>query len=106
MTRIIPAVVGLAVMLAPELATAKLSCYPLKQIRNALEAQYGDKPLFTGREAEGIEYRLYVNAQTGSWTWIGIPAGTALGCLIFAGRPARIPVRATPLSQSAPRAQF
>jgi hypothetical protein len=106
MTRIIPAVIGLVIALTPDLAAAKLSCYPLKQIENALEAEYGDQPIFTGREAGGIEYRLYVNAQTGSWTWIGIPVGTFLGCLIFDGRAARVPVLATPPSQSVPKVQF
>jgi len=106
MTRIIPAMAGLAVALAPQLAAAKLSCYPLKQIEQALKAEYGEKPHFTGREAEGIAYRLYVNAQTGNWSWIGVPAGTELGCIIFAGRTQRGPASATPSGQPTPEAQF
>jgi hypothetical protein len=69
-------------------AQAKLACYHLKQIEQALGAEYGEKQTFAGREAktgEAIEYRLYVNAETGSWSWVGIPAGTEVGCLIFAG---------------------
>ena len=70
-------------------AEAKLACYHLKQIEHALEAEYGEKQRFTGHEAKSgaaaVEYRLYVNAETGSWTWVGIPAGSEMGCLIFGG---------------------
>ena len=105
MTRILPALAGLAVAFAPHWAAAKFSCYPLKQIEQTLHAEYGEKPHFTGRESEGIEYRLYVNADTGSWSWIGIPVGSDLACLIFAGRTPRGPT-AAPSRQSAPEAQF
>lgn len=96
-------------------AHAKLACYHLKQIEQALEAEYGEKPAFTGRESktgESIEYRLYVNAETGSWSWVGIPAGTEVGCLVFAGtmpnKPGK-PESGNPGSaapSSAPQAQF
>ena len=86
MKRIIATLAGLAVVLSPQLAAAKLACYPLAQIEQTLGAEYGEKRQFSGRETEGIEYRLYVNARTGSWSWVGIPVGTQVGCLIFAGK--------------------
>ena len=86
MNRIIASLAGLTVALAPQLAAAKLACYPLAQIEQALVSEYGEKRQFSGRETEGLEYRLYVNPQTGSWSWVGVPAGTQIGCLIFAGK--------------------
>ena len=82
------AATALTALAAAAPAQAKLACYHLAQIEQALGAEYGEKQAFAGREAktgESIEYRLYVNAETGSWSWVGIPAGTQMGCLIFAG---------------------
>jgi len=94
---------------APSAAEAKLACYHLKQIEQSLEAQYGEKPQFTGREAKsgesGVEYRLYVNAETGSWSWVGIPAGTEVGCLIFGGTMPDRPAKPA-ASPATPQAQF
>ena len=99
-------VLGFAFALAPQLALAKLACYPLTQIEAALDADYGETRHFAGREAEGIEYRLYVNARTGSWSWVGIPSGTQVGCLIFAGSGDTAIPRAAPAPASPPEAQF
>src|SRR5262249_13119439 len=86
MKRFLITAAGLVPALLSQPAAAKLSCYPLAQIEQALHAEYGEMRRFTGRESTGIEYRLYVNAKTGSWSWIGIPAGAKIACLIFAGR--------------------
>jgi hypothetical protein len=80
---------GVGLLLAPQGAAAKLACYPLDRIEAALGAEYGERRQFAGRESEGVEYRLYVNGETGSWSWIGIPAGTQIGCLLFAGNVKR-----------------
>src|SRR5262245_26866778 len=98
--------IALAFSLAPGAALAKLSCYPLTQIESVLDAGYGEVRHFSGRETTGIEYRLYVNAKTGSWSWIGIPAGTQVGCLIFAGSADDALPRPTPAPASPPEAQF
>lgn len=103
MKRILATAACSAAVFTPQLAEAKLSCYPLAQIERALDSEYGEMRRFAGKETTGIEYRLYVNAKTGSWSWIGIPAGAEVGCLIFAGRtndalPADPP--------SAPQARF
>jgi len=97
-------VIGIAVALAPEAASAKLACYPLAQIERALDADYGETRHFTGHESTGIEYRLYVNAKTGNWSWVGIPAGTEVGCLIFAGT--RDDAKPAPAPAAPPEAQF
>lgn len=104
MNRILAFAVGFASLLAPQLAAAKLSCYPLAQIERALDSEYGEMRRFAGKEATGIEYRLYVNAKTGSWSWIGIPAGAEVGCLIFAGRTNEAPPADPPAGP--PEAQF
>lgn len=114
LTAFAAAVFAAAVFAAAAPAQAKLACYHLKQIAQALESEYGEKQQFTGREAktgETIEYRLYINAETGSWSWVGIPAGTEIGCLIFAGtipekpgKPGAAAPSATP--STAPQAQF
>jgi hypothetical protein len=107
MKRILVSALGLAVASAPQLAMAKLTCYPLTQIERALDAEYGEMRRFSGREATGIEYRLYVNGKTGSWSWIGIPAGTGVGCLIFAGNADEdMPGIDPPAPTSPPQAQF
>jgi hypothetical protein len=107
MKRILASTIGFAFVLLPELAQAKLSCYPLAQIEQALDAEYGESRRFSGHESTGIEYRLYVNAKTGSWSWIGIPAGAQVGCLIFAGRAEANPPRLDPPRPvSPPQAQF
>jgi len=95
---------ALALAIAPATASAKLSCYPLAQIESALDSEYGEMRQFTGKEEAGIEYRLYVNAKTGSWSWIGIPKGTEVGCLIFAGRNDAAGPSTRP--SSPPQAQF
>ena len=103
MKRILASAVALAAALAPQVALAKLACYPLAQFEQALDVEYGEMRRFAGKEPTGIEYRLYVNAKTGSWSWIGIPAGAEVGCLIFAGRADEAP----PAKPSAPpQAQF
>jgi hypothetical protein len=104
MSRILFAAAGAAALLAPQLAEAKLSCYPLAQIERALDSEYGEMRSFAGKETTGIEYRLYVNAKTGSWSWIGIPAGAEIGCLIFAGRTNEAPPTTPP--RAPPQAQF
>ena len=104
MNRIIASLAGLTIALSPELAAAKLACYPLAQIEQALGSEYGEKRQFSGRESEGVEYRLYVNAETGSWSWVGIPAGTQIGCLIFAGKGLPETPGSEPSSQPSPPA--
>jgi hypothetical protein len=104
MKRLLALAIGFAVAVPPLPASANLACYPLTQIEQALDSEYGEMRRFSGKEATGIEYRLYVNARTGSWSWIGIPAGAGIGCLIFAGR-ADAPPPAEPPAQ-APQAQF
>ena len=100
-------VIGLTLGLWPQVAPATLSCYPLTEIERALDAEYGEVRHFTGSESTGIEYRLYVNAKTGSWSWIGIPAGAKVGCLIFAGRSVDAPLRMnSPAPAAPPEAQF
>ena len=107
MKRIIASLAGLAVALSPQLAAAKLTCYPLAQIEQSLGSEFGEKRQFSGRETEGIEYRLYVNAQTGSWSWVGIPVGTQIGCLIFAGKgQPDLPASETSVQPARPGAQF
>jgi hypothetical protein len=94
-----------ASLFAAHAAEAKLACYPLKQIEKALGTEYGEKQQFAGREesaeAKTVEYRLYVNAETGSWSWVGIPAGGEIGCLIFAGKMPE--TRANPEPTATPR---
>ncbi len=105
MTRILASATALAIAALPQLALAKPSCYPLAQIEQALDSEYGEARRFSGNESTGIEYRLYVNATTGSWSWIGIPAGTKVGCLIFAGSAdTELPLPKPPASS--PEAQF
>lgn len=104
MNRIIASLAGLTIVLSPELAAAKLACYPLAQIEQALGSEYGEKRQFSGRESEGVEYRLYVNAATGSWSWVGIPSGTRIGCLIFAGTGLPESPGSEPSSQPSPPA--
>jgi len=108
MNRIVVALLaGLTIALSPQLAAAKLACHPLAQMEQALGSDYGEKRQFSGRESEGIEYRLYVNAETGSWSWVGIPAGTQIGCLIFAGKGQPESPASEPSAQpSPPAAQF
>jgi hypothetical protein len=98
--------VGLALGVAPQMAAAKLACYPLDKLEQALGAEYGERPQFAGRESEGVEYRLYVNARTGSWSWVGIPAGTKIGCLIFAGKAHESMPALEPRAKPEPPAQF
>lgn len=86
MKRILAFSIGLAGAFSPQIAEAKLACYPLAHIERALDAEYGESRRFAGKAGTGIEFRLYVNAKTGTWSWIGIPAGAEVGCLIFAGR--------------------
>ena len=105
MKRIVAAAIGVAIAALPLPAMAKLACYPLTQIERALDSEYGEMRRFAGKEATGIEYRLYVNARTGSWSWIGIPAGAGIGCLIFAGGADAPPPAAEP-SVPSPQAQF
>lgn len=99
---------ALCIVLAAPAAEAKLSCYPLKQVEQALGTEYGERQSFSGRdaagEASGVEYRLYVNADTGSWTWVGIPAGSEIGCLIFAGKIQEAPGKSDVSVAPAPRA--
>ncbi len=104
MKSVLAAVLGIsAAMSLPQAAHAKLSCYPLAQIERALDTEYGEMRRFSGKESTGIEYRLYVNDKTGTWSWIGIPAGAAVGCLIFAGKGDAMPPSAAP---NTPQAQF
>jgi len=106
MKRILASAIGFAVALPSSAALAKLSCYPLTQIEQALDAEYGEMRRFTGHETTGIEYRLYVNAKTGSWSWVGIPSGTKVGCLIFAGKADQAPPHLPPAPSAGPQAQF
>lgn len=106
MRRILASAIGLVIAAAPQWAAAKLTCYPLTQIERALDSEYGEMRRFSGRESTGIEYRLYINAKTGSWSWIGIPAGAAVGCLIFAGRADEEMPSLAPAPASPPQAQF
>ena len=114
MKKIVIPLTLLAFAAAPGAASARLACYPLKQIEQALHTEYGEKQQFAGRDvdrgadgAEGAEYRLYVNGETGSWSWVGIPAGADVGCLIFSGRmPAGPSTTETPEKRSPPLAQF
>ena len=107
MKRISALAASLAIALSPQLAAAKLVCYPLTQIEQALDVEYGEMQQFSGRESTGIEYRLYVNAKTGSWSWVGIPAGAKVGCLIFIGRAEDMLPRTQPPAPAAPpQAQF
>ncbi|MCW5771605.1 MAG: hypothetical protein KIT16_08230 [Rhodospirillaceae bacterium] len=76
----------LAVFAASVPAEAKIACFPLERVEAALNGATGEGPRFVGEEAEGVEYRLYVNRQTGSWSWIGIPSGTRVACLLFSGK--------------------
>lgn len=71
---------------AGQRSVAAPACFPLAEIERALGGEYGERRRFAGREEGGIEYRLYVNAATGTWSWVGIPADAAAGCLLFAGR--------------------
>ncbi len=105
MKSVLAAVLGLSAAVSlPQAAHAKLSCYPLAQIEQALDTEYGEMRRFTGKESTGIEYRLYVNDKTGTWSWIGIPAGAEVGCLIFAGKGNALPAPAK--APSTPEAQF
>ena len=106
MKRIALSSIGFVLALAPQLALAKLACYPLAQIERTLDSDYGEIRHFSGRETAGIEYRLYINAKTGSWSWVGIPAGTQVGCLIFAGSADDAMPRAESAPAAPPRAQF
>ena len=107
MNRILGSTIATALMFLPALASAKLSCYPLAQIEQALDAEYGETRRFAGQESTGIEYRLNVNAKSGTWSWIGIPAGAKVGCLIFAGRGDMPQLPAEPsTTKSPPEAQF
>lgn len=107
MNRILGSTIAFALVLAPGFASAKLTCYPLGQIEQALDTEYGETRRFAGQESTGIEYRLYVNAKTGTWSWIGIPAGAKVGCLIFAGRGEVVQPPAEPsATKSPPEAQF
>ena len=105
MKKLVASVAIAASLFAAQAAEAKLACYPLKQIEQALGTEYGEKQQFTGREesaeAKAVEYRLYVNAETGSWSWVGIPSGSEIGCLIFAGKMPE--GRATPEPTATPR---
>lgn len=102
MKRILAFASAFAAAFFPQLALAKLPCFPLAQMERALDTEYGELRRFAGKEATGIEYRLYMNAKTGTWSWVGIPAGAEVGCLIFAGRVSGAP----PVVPSAPEAQF
>ena len=106
MKRIALSSIGFALVLAPQLALAKLACYPLAQIERALDSDYGETRHFSGRETAGIEYRLYVNAKTGSWSWVGIPVGTQVACLIFSGSADDALPRAEPAPAAPPQAKF
>ncbi len=105
MKRLLASALSLGIALAPQLAGAKLACYPLTQIEQLLDREYGEVRHFAGQESTGIEYRLYLNAKTGSWSWVGIPAGTKVGCLIFAGRSESDSLSDIP-AMPPPQAQF
>lgn len=80
------AIAGLALAAPHAAAAANPPCYPLDKIEELLGSEYGEKRSFAGKEdTKGVEYRLYVNLESGSWSWIGIPAGSQLGCLLFVG---------------------
>ena len=102
------ALIGSAV--AQSAAAGTPPCYPLNQIEQALGGQYGERQRFAGRDADGadaVEYRLYVNAETGSWSWVGIPEGTRIGCLVFSGRSEAALLQARPPKGRVPHeAQF
>jgi hypothetical protein len=106
MQRISMVLAAATAALAPAVAEAKLACYPLDKIEQALGTEFGEKQRFAGRESEGVEYRLYVNAETGSWSWVGVPAGTKIGCLIFAGKSHADMPSAPPAAQPAPPSLF
>jgi hypothetical protein len=86
MHRTIAPFAAFALVAAPHLAEAKIACYPIDRMETALVSEYGERRQFTGAEGEGVEYRLYVNRDTGSWSWVGIPKGTNVACVLFAGK--------------------
>lgn len=106
MTRIAGPLAGIALVFAPQLAAAKLACYPLDRIEAALQSEYGEQAQFRGHEEAGVEYRLYVNRKTGTWSWIGIPTGARVGCLIFAGKTNPVPDAKSDDKPAPPVAQF
>jgi hypothetical protein len=100
---------GVALLALPHIARAEISCYPLARMEQALSVEYGESAMFKGSEDKGTEYRLYVNRSTGTWSWVGVPKGTRIACLIFAGRSkpdASIPPVETEKSAPPPVAQF
>lgn len=101
MNRLLGSAVALAAASAPHPAASELVCYPLAQIEHALDGAFGESRSFAGKDAAGIAYRLYLNSRTGSWSWIGIPAGAEIGCLIFAGRSDDTPAAQPPKPQLA-----
>lgn len=86
MFRMAPAVIAAAFAFpTPADARNALECYPLRQLEQALTARYGEMQQFRARERDGVEYRLYVNGQTGTWSWVGIPSGANIACMMFSG---------------------
>lgn len=85
-------VLGAFVVATPSQArSTDLECFPLPQLEQALGARYGEMQRFRARERDGVEYRLYVNGQTGTWSWVGIPSGANIACMMFSGSGTQAP---------------
>jgi hypothetical protein len=58
-------------------------CAPALTLRTALAATYGEVPLWVGLNDAGVQFTLFANAQSGTWTFIGVQNDT--GCMLASG---------------------
>jgi hypothetical protein len=87
MFRTIATALAAAAICAPAAAqTSNVPCYPIADIERELQQKFGEQQRFSGRASNGTEFRIYANADSGTWTLVGVPGNSSVGCFVLEGQ--------------------
>ena len=87
MFRTIASALVAAAICAPAAAqTANAPCFPIADIERELHKKFGEQQRFSGRASNGTEFRIYANADSGTWTLVGLPGNSSIGCFVLEGQ--------------------
>lgn len=74
-----------ALMALPMQAIAKHQCEPSQNVTNILTDKYGERILGVTVFDDGVTVQFWANAETGTWTVIGV-LSTGISCPLLAGQ--------------------
>lgn len=95
MFRTIASALVAAAVCAPAVAqTSNAPCFPIALIERELHQKFGEQQRFSGRASNGTEFRIYANADSGTWTLVGLPDGSSIGCFVLEGKSTDLAAKA------------